>query len=335
MVPDLSGKGETEGSKQMELRVLQYFLMVAEEENITKAAALLHVTQPTLSRQLKQLEDELGVKLFERSSHNIFLTKDGMLLKQRAQEMITLAEKTKQELQQANALSGEIALGSGESNGMYIVADIISGFRKRYPQIRFEIYTDSADGIKERFEHGLIDFAIFLEPVEPGKYNFIRMPQKDTWGVMMRNDHPLAQKGYVEPDDLREIPLLMPGRFLIQKEWASWFGGQMDNLNIVVTYNLLYNAALLVENGVGSALCLKLEAHYDNLTFVPVSPQLEMRSQMAWKKNQFLSPAASEFIKYAKDYMEEMKNNGESAIEHDCVSGSVSSFVQEKSDILE
>ena len=294
----------------MELRVLNYFLMVAREENITKAASLLHVTQPTLSRQLKQLEDELGVKLFERSSHNIILTEDGMLLKRRAQELILLADKTKQEFQKEEILTGEITIGSGELNGMSVLAEIISQFRQKHSQIRFDIYSGNADGIKERLEHGLLDFALLQEPVDIVKYEFTRMAIKDEWGIMVRKDHPLAKKSCVLPEDLIGIPLIVPKRILIQNELSSWFGDYADSINIVATYNLLYNSAIMVEKGVGTVLCLKLEAKYDNLSFVPISPKLEMSSLLAWKNNQIFSPAVSTFISFAKKYILDKMSEG-------------------------
>lgn len=287
----------------MELRVLNYFLMVAREENITKAANLLHVTQPTLSRQLKQLEDELGVKLFDRSSHNIILTEDGMVLKRRAQELILLADKTKKEFQKDEILTGEIAIGCGELNGMSVLADIINQFRQKHSQIRFDIYSGNADGIKERLEHGLLDFSLLQEPVDIKKYEFIRMSIKDEWGVLLRKDHPLAEKSGVLAENLIGIPLILPKRSVIQNELSSWFGEHADSIHIVATYNLLYNAAIMVEHGVGSVICLNLEAKYNNLSFVPMSPKIEMSSLLAWKNNQIFSPAVSAFIDFTKRYM--------------------------------
>lgn len=296
-------KSNLEVGGKMELRVLNYFLMAAREENITKAANLLHVTQPTLSRQLKQLEDELGVKLFDRSSHNIILTEDGMLLKRRAQELILLAEKTKKEFQNEEILTGEIAIGCGELNGMSVLAEIINQFRQKHSQIRFDIYSGNADGIKERLEHGLLDFSLLQEPVDIRKYEFIRMPIKDEWGVLLRNDHPLTEKSCILAEDLIGVPLILPKRSMIQNELLSWFGEHADSIDMVATYNLLYNSAIMVQNGIGSAICLNLEAKYNNLSFVPISPKLEMSSLLAWKNNQIFTPAVSAFIDFTKRYM--------------------------------
>ena len=165
----------------MELRTLKYFLVVAREENITKAAALLHVTQPTLSRQMMQLEEELGVQLFTRSSHNIILTEQGMLLKRRAQELVSLAEKTKQELAQQQILNGEVAIGSGEYRSSVLLAQILAQFHKQHPQVRYEIFSGNSDDIKERIERGLLDVGFLLEPVDVSKYEFVRIPIREEW----------------------------------------------------------------------------------------------------------------------------------------------------------
>lgn len=289
----------------MELRVLNYFLMVAREENITRAANLLHMTQPTLSRQLMQLEEELGVKLFERSSHNIILTEEGMLLKRRAKEMISLADKTKQELKKnEDIMIGEISIGSGELNAMGLLSEIMCNFRKKQSQIQFDIYSGNADGIKERLENGLLDFGLLLEPVDIGKYEFVRMPVKDEWGVMVKKDSFLAEKKYIRPEDLNQISLIAPKRNLVRNELSSWLGDYEDSINVIATYSLMYNATRMVNAGVADAmLCIKLEAEYENLCFVPLSPRLELSSVLVWKKNQIFAPAVSGFINYAKNYI--------------------------------
>ena len=168
----------------MELRVLKYFLMVAREEYITRAAEQLHMTQPTLSRQLMQLEDELGVKLFVRSRHNIMLTEDGLLLKRRAQEILSLTEKTKNEIQKHDELAGEIVIGCGETKSMSVLSEKIRQFREKYPLVTFRIYSANADDVKERIEQGIVDIGLLMEPVDIGKYNFIRMPTNERWAYM-------------------------------------------------------------------------------------------------------------------------------------------------------
>ena len=197
----------------MELRVLRYFLMVAREENITRAAGLLHVTQPTLSRQLIQLEEELGVKLFHRNKYRITLTEEGLLLKQRAQEIVALSDKAKQELTKSEGtLSGEIAIGCAEARSFSVLAGQIVAFRKLYPRVRFRIYSATADDVKDRMENGLLDMGLLMEPVDIGRYAFIRMPVRERYGVLVRRDSPLAEKESVRPEDLVGMPRRGAGR---------------------------------------------------------------------------------------------------------------------------
>lgn len=287
----------------MELRVLRYFLMVAREENITKAAALLHITQPTLSRQLIQLEEELGVKLFHRSKHSIVLTEDGMLLKRRAQELISLADKTRQELsRQAPTLAGEVAIGCAETKSMLFLAEQIKNFQQKYPLVRFEIHSAIADDIKERMEKGLLDMGLLAEPVDIGKYEFMRMPQKERWGVLVCKDAPLAQKQWIIPEDLKQTPLLMVKREIVKNELAGWFGDSYESLQIMATYNLVVNAVAMVKSGVGVALCFDLGANlYEDVCFVPLRPTLETGSVLVWKKNQALGAATAQFIRFLRN----------------------------------
>lgn len=288
----------------MELRILKYFLIVAREENITKAAQILHITQPTLSRQLMQLEEELDVKLFKRTNHSIVLTEEGMLLKRRAQELVSLAEKTKNEfLHKDDNLSGEIAIGSGELFSIDGFAELLAAFQKKYPLVRFDIFSGNTDNIKERIESGLLDFGILLEPVDIGKYEFIRFNQKEEWGILTRDDSDVAKKWSVLPEDLVGRPLFIPKGALVQHEWEVWFGDYFDKVEIIGNYNLLYNTAKLVQKGMGDALCLRLDAKYDNLIFVPLASKLETGSLLAWKKDQIKSPIIAAFISFAKKYI--------------------------------
>lgn len=287
----------------MEFRVLKYFLMVAREENITKAAALLHLTQPTLSRQLMQLEAELGVKLFHRSKHSIILTEDGMLLKRRAQEIVSLSDKTVQELShKEDMLSGEIAIGCGETKNMLFLSEQIKKFRQKYPLVQFSIHSAIADDIKERIEKGVLDIGLLMEPVDVGKYEFIRIPQKEKWGILVRKDSELAAKESINPTDLTNVPLIMVKRELVKNELASWFGDYYEGLRIAATYNLILNAASMVECGVGVALCFDLgAAFYEDLCFIPLAPTLETGSVLVWKKNQTLGAATSQFMRFLKN----------------------------------
>lgn len=288
----------------MELRVLNYFLAVAREENISKAANLLHVTQPTISRQLIQLEEELGVKLFIRSNHNIILTEDGMILKRRAQEILSLADKTKQDFLQKDAtLTGEIGIGSGEFQSTQVLSDIISTFRKTYPLVRYSIFSGNADNIKERIERGLLDVGLMMEPVDIRKYNFISMPIKEEWGIWAREDSELAAKESVSPQDLIHISLISTINELQRSIIGQWFGEYNSQIEIVATGNLLYNQVVMAQSGIGVVLGIKLNYSYDGLRFIPLSPKLEASTALAWKKEQIFAPATDEFIKHASLYI--------------------------------
>ena len=288
----------------MELRTLKYFLVVAREENITKAAALLHVTQPTLSRQMMQLEEELGVQLFTRSSHNIILTEQGMLLKRRAQELVSLAEKTKQELAQQQILNGEVAIGSGEYRSSVLLAQILAQFHKQHPQVRYEIFSGNSDDIKERIERGLLDVGFLLEPVDVSKYEFVRIPIREEWGVLVSEGSKLAQKTSVTPQDLADKSLLFARRDLVKCELMNWFGSYADDLNIVACGNLPFNLSMLVQQGRGAYLSIRKSCQYDGVCFRPLSPKLESNVVLAWKKNQAMSPAAQKLLEEAKKYIE-------------------------------
>ena len=286
----------------MEIRTLKYFLAVAQEENITKAADLLHLTQPTLSRQMMQLEEELGVKLFHRGKYRVILTDDGLLLKQRAQEIVELAEKTRQDfLSNQGELSGKISLGCGESRSMTTVSKLIASFRERYPLVQFNIYSANADDIKSRIESGLLDLGLLTEPVDIGRYEFMRMSEKDRWGILVPKDAPLAEKEFIVPEDLLHVPLLIVAREMVRQELAGWFGDLYDQIHIAATHNLILNVANMVKNGVGVALCFDLDNGFDDLKFVPLKPELKTGSVLVWKKEQAFSAAASKFIEFIKN----------------------------------
>ncbi len=293
----------------MELRVLKYFLMVSREGNITKAAQLLHVTQPTLSRQLMKLEEELGVKLFERSSHSIVLTNDGMLLKRRAQEIVELAEKTKKELSEEKELSGELEIGSGEFKSFSFFADIISEFNEKNPNVSFKFYSGNGDLIKSKLERGILDVGLLSDSVDISRYEFIRFPIKEVWGVFVHEDFEIAKKGFVMPEDLIGIPMLMSHRRLVQDEIKNWFGDLFDEINVFAVYDLLYNAAVMVRKKMGVMLSIELESKFDGLKFITLSPKREFGSVMVWKKNQVYSAAASAFIEYVKKYIKGISDN--------------------------
>lgn len=286
----------------MELRVLKYFLAVAREENITKAAALLHLTQPTLSRQLMQLEEELGVQLFRRSRYHIELTEDGMLLRRRAQELVDLAEKTTREFtMRETELMGEIAIGAGETRSMSFLSRAMVSFRERYPKVTFRIFSANADDVKERLDTGLLDMGLLTEPVDVGRYAFCRMKERDRWGVLVRLDSPLAGLDSVTPDDLEQVPLIISGRERVQRELANWFGDRWERLQIAASFNLILNAANMVRYGVGTALSFDLNFSFDDLRFIPLSPTMDTGTVLVWKKDLVLTPVVEAFHQHIKN----------------------------------
>ena len=293
----------------MELRVLRYFLMAAREQNITKAAQALHITQPTLSRQLMALEEELGVKLFERSSHSISLTGDGLLLKRRAQEIVSLEEKTVRELAFEKTLGGELEIGSGEFKSFSVFSDIMLAFREQNPNVSFRLYSGNADNIKERIENGILDMGVLSYPVDISRYEFVHIPKSETWGILVHRDFEIAEKEFVTPGDLAEISLLMPGRRLVQSEMQNWFGDFYDSLNVFAVYDLQYNAAVMAQKKIGAVLTIDLESRYDNLKFIPFYPELKSGSVLVWKKNRVRSAAAEAFVSFAKEYLRGISDN--------------------------
>ena len=292
------------GGEFMELRVLGYFLAVAREENFTHAAEQLHVTQPTLSRQIADLEDELGVKLFVRSNHNIVLTEDGMLLKRRAQEILSLAEKTKQDfIYKEERLEGTVSIGSGEFLSTGILTDCIAAFREKYPLVRYELYSGNAGNIKDNIERGLLDMGLMSEPIDIRKYDFVHMPIKEQWGVLVHEDSPLAEKDSITPSDLDGQPLISAVSDIVESNIGRWLGRQLDRMEVVAKGNLLYNEAMLARSNIGIVLGIRLNCSYDGLRFVPFSPKLEATTALAWKKEQIFSSAAGAFIEFAKKYV--------------------------------
>ena len=294
----------------MEFRVLNYFLAVAREENITKAAQNLHVTEPTLSRQIAQLEEELGVKLFQRSNHHIILTEDGMILKRRAQEIIALAEKTKVDLNHGEQmLTGEIAIGSGEFQATAFLSELISAFHKRHPLVKYSIYSGNASNIHDYIERGLLDIALVSEPINIGKYDFISINQKEVWGALVRSDSDFAAKEFLTPEDLKDFPIIISSRDPVKEMYGKWLGTNANDLNIAAGGNLLYNMSALVSAGMGAAICVKLNCTYDNCKFIPLSPKIESSSFIIRKKDQVFSRATAEFIEFAKTCLKGISNN--------------------------
>lgn len=295
----------------MEIRVLKYFLMVAREENMTKAAELLHVTQPTLSRQIMQLEEELECKLFRRSNHSIYLTEEGMRFKKRAQDIVSLEERTKREFKaKQNGMEGVIAIGSGETKGVCELAQVMKHFQKEYPRISYDIYTANADDVKERLDKGLVDFGLLTEPVDISKHNFLRLGQKEAWGIIVPEEWKIAEKEFVRAEDLVELPLIVVSRSSVQKELSGWFGDFYDQLKIVSTYNLINNAVILAKNGLGAVLCMDMNDYIDpKLKFIPLYPSVKTGSVLIWRKNQLLSEISYHFLQWLKKCSECISEN--------------------------
>lgn len=287
----------------MDIRVLRYFLTVAREETISNAAKTLHVTQPTLSRQLMELEANLGVRLFLRSSGNraITLTEEGMLLRKRAEEILDLVQKTESELAAPRErIGGNIHIGSGETPVISLLSKEIKGIREEYPDIHFHFFSGNADNVTERLDNGLIDFGVLAEPSNISKYDSLPLPAADTWGLLMRKDHPLAEKASIKASDLWGIPLISSSQRLTSHTFSKWLKDDYEKLNLVSTYTLLYNASLLVKDNIGCALCLDriISTTEDSeLCFRPLEPKLEARWHIVWKKYQVFSKAAELFLK--------------------------------------
>ena len=286
----------------MELRVLQYFLAVVREENISRAAESLHVTQPTLSRQMAQLEEELGTPLFIRGKH-LTLTDAGVMLRRRAEEVVSLINKIESEFEEQNEVGGIISIGSGGLSAVEFLLPAMQSFREKYPKVQFQFYTNSAEYVKERLDQGLLDFGLLLEPIDITKYDYLRMPAKEKWGLLLRSDSPLAEKEYITHDDLQSIPLITTDRLSLQNELQHWLGKPFSELDIFATYNIITNVAMLVNSGAASALTIEGAVNLfgsDKLTFKPLFPELSMTSVLAWKKFQPSFGASGKFLEYLK-----------------------------------
>lgn len=284
----------------MEIRVLRYFIAVASEETISGAAELLHISQPTLSRQLMDLEKELGKQLFIRGNRKITLTQDGIFFRKRAQEIIDLVDKTQFDFNSTEEIiSGNISIGCGETDVMKLIAKIAHNLQKKHPNIRYNIFSGNGDAVVDKLDKGLIDFGILIEPADVTKYDFIKIPAKDTWGVLMKKNSPLASKLYIEPSDLFKLPIITSNQTMVSSEFTKWLGRSFNELNIVSTYNLVFNASLLVEEGMGYALCLDklINTTGDStLCFRPLYPPLEANLNVVWKKHQVFSKASETFL---------------------------------------
>lgn len=288
----------------MEVRVLRYFLAVAREGSVTGAANFLHVTQPTLSRQIKDLEEELGTKLFVRHSHSVSLTPDGMRLRKRAEEVVDMIEKTEAEFSaREETISGDIHIGGGETRVMRHLAGIIREIREEYPDIHFHLYSGNSEDVTERLDKGLLDFGILIQPADLSKYDYVNLPDKDVWGVLTRKDNPLAVKHAITRQDLLGQPLLLSRQAIrrtsSKNEFIDWFKDDFEKLDVVATFNLVYNAAIMAEGGIGHVVTidgLADTSEAGKLCFRLLEPRLETGLNIVWKKYQVFSPAAEIFF---------------------------------------
>lgn len=285
----------------MELRVLKYFLTVAREENITRAASLLHMTQPTLSRQLHQLEEELGIRLFTRLSHRIVLTEDGLLLRTRAQAILDLAEKTKREFaSDAESLAGDIVIGCGETHNMQPLAQWIKSFRRLHPLVTFQFQSAIADVVQGQIENGLLDMGILMEPVDIARYEILRLPIQERWGVFVAEDSALAAKETVEPEDLIGQPIILPFRDSVQTALRSWLMEVYDEMQVVAHYNLIYNAGFLAQQGVGAVFCYETIPYIPGIVFRPLKGMPPVGGVLVWKRQQTFSKATRKFLAHCQ-----------------------------------
>ena len=257
-----------------------------------------------------QLEEELGVKLFIRSNHNIILTEDGMLLKRRAQELVSLAEKTKQDFQRGDVqLTGEISIGSGEFRSTRYLSKMIASFREKHPLVRYQIYSGNSENIKERIERGILDFGLMMEPIDISKYEYISMPAKEKWGILVSELSELSQKETIQATDLQNQQLISARSEKMYPEIRKWFGEYYDQVEVIASGNLLYNEAILAQEQIGAVLGIELDCNYPGLKFVPLSPSVETPTVLTWKKNQILSSTTIAFIEHTTSYIKSISGN--------------------------
>lgn len=290
----------------IETRLLQYFLAVAEEQSITKAAEYLHISQPTLSKQMMDLEERLGKQLLVRGRKKVTLTEEGIFLRGRAQEIISLMDKTERAFRDnEQSISGDVYIGCGEYRSTFSIMQIIRSIQEEYPDIRFHFFSSNADAVIERLDKGLLDMGFLLEPEITPRYDYQKLPLREAWGILMRKDSPLADREEISFADLADLPLIMPGQSSNNRRMTAFFAEATVKPNIVCTYNLIYNAGLMVEAGIGCALCIDElinTAGSHPLTFRSLSPQLYSDVYLFTKKYQVFSKAAKLFLSRLKAY---------------------------------
>ena len=281
----------------MDMRVIHYFLAAAREGNITKAAKRLHMTQPTLSRQIRELEEELGQTLFSRGGRELSLTREGLLLRQRAEEIVGLAEITEKEFRSLGekTVSGDLSLGCGESKALSFVTDALKVLQDEHPLIIPHFFSGNGEIVMDRLDKGLLDFAVLMGAENTERYYSLPLPNHDTWGLLMDKDDPMAQKKAITAEDLLDIPLILSSQSLSRDELSGWLGFPMSRLHIAATYTLLFNGSLMVRSGLGYALCFDHIAPSGKdspFAFRPLTSPLSL----VWKKHQILSAPAEAFL---------------------------------------
>lgn len=282
----------------MELQQLRYFLSVAQERNITRAAEIFHISQPALSRQIQQLETDLGGPLFERSSAGVTLTERGYYLAEHAKEMIALADKISTNLNSEVLISGELYIGGGETESLLQVVETLKRLQTQYPDVKFRLYSGNGDEVIEKLDRGIFDFGLVIEPVNMQHYASLKLAQPDRWGILTRKDSPIGQKSYLETEDLLSVPLILSEQTLVDRHLSSRLNLDLNACRVVATYNLLYNASLLVREGIGHALCLDriINTSESDLVFVPFQPDLTSSVYLIWKNGARLSNVSLKFL---------------------------------------
>lgn len=287
----------------IETRLLQYFLTVAQELNITKAAEALYITQPTLSKQMMELEQQLGKQLLIRGKRKLTLTEEGEYLRDRAREILELLDNTEAAFHtEEQTLRGHITIGCGETIAMDKITGILADFHKRHPDVQLHTHSGDADMILERLDKGLVDMGLLLGPMRQEKYDYMNIHMKDVYGLLMPSDCELARQEAVNIDQLKSLPMIMSEQTFSGHQDLEWFGADYSVLNVVATYNLIYNATFLVEHGIGYALCLDrlVNTRGRNLTFRPITPELSVDLYIVTKKYQTFSPAVKVFLEELK-----------------------------------
>lgn len=283
----------------MELRVLRYFQAVVNELNISRAAERLHVSQPTISRQLKDLENELGVTLFDRNGHNLKLTNSGEYFANQVNQILALTDKTVENIHREQEIVGSIVIGSAESRSFLNIAQSINAMHHAHPKIKTNIISTNSEGIRANLKSGNYDFGIVMEPTDKSEYNFLKLPGESRWGLLLPRKSPLAKKDHLSFDDLDGKDIIISRQHEVVDQFREWSQKDDPKFNVVATYNLLYNASLMVSAGVGYALCIDgiINTNQSDLIFIPLEPRVTAGTSLVWYKGQHLSPAADTFLK--------------------------------------